>query len=183
MARVLGLRGMSHPFPTYSVHHLFLPLLLSTHHWRISNPALNYTSPPPHTVLPFYSVHQPTMPIKLPSTLNLSLLPASSPHTPARQYFLRGPSTIFPSSRSSSSSSSIHTCSSPRTLHLKTKPFVGSPSISLLNCHHHRRLSLNTNVTVNIRTMSSSTAPAKKEFLCILPDFPGVQAKRLEVRP
>lgn len=27
-----------------------------------------------------------------------------------------------------------------------------------------------------------STAP-KKEFLCILPDKPGVQAKRLEVRP
>lgn len=31
------------------------------------------------------------------------------------------------------------------------------------------------------RTMSS--APAKKEFLCILPDKPGAQAKRLEVRP
>ncbi|OOQ86258.1 YCII-related domain protein [Penicillium brasilianum] len=31
--------------------------------------------------------------------------------------------------------------------------------------------------------MSSSSAPAKKEFLCILPDFPGAQAKRLEVRP
>jgi hypothetical protein len=30
-------------------------------------------------------------------------------------------------------------------------------------------------------TMSS--APAKKEFLCILPDKPGAQAKRLEVRP
>ncbi|KAJ5179761.1 hypothetical protein N7492_002971 [Penicillium capsulatum] len=28
-----------------------------------------------------------------------------------------------------------------------------------------------------------STAPAKKEFLCILPDKPGAQAKRLEVRP
>ncbi|OKO95948.1 hypothetical protein PENSUB_10969 [Penicillium subrubescens] len=28
-----------------------------------------------------------------------------------------------------------------------------------------------------------SSAPAKKEFLCILPDFPGAQAKRLEVRP
>lgn len=27
-----------------------------------------------------------------------------------------------------------------------------------------------------------STAP-KKEFLCILPDKPGAQAKRLEVRP
>ncbi|KAJ6108050.1 hypothetical protein N7523_009373 [Penicillium sp. IBT 18751x] len=32
-----------------------------------------------------------------------------------------------------------------------------------------------------IRTMSS--APTKKEFLCILPDKPGMQAKRLEVRP
>ncbi|KAJ5133940.1 hypothetical protein N7526_005305 [Penicillium atrosanguineum] len=31
------------------------------------------------------------------------------------------------------------------------------------------------------RTMSS--APTKKEFLCILPDKPGMQAKRLEVRP
>jgi hypothetical protein len=28
-----------------------------------------------------------------------------------------------------------------------------------------------------------STSPAKKEFLCILPDKPGAQAKRLEVRP
>ncbi|KAJ5281490.1 hypothetical protein N7478_006862 [Penicillium angulare] len=28
-----------------------------------------------------------------------------------------------------------------------------------------------------------SSAPAKKEFLCILPDKPGAQAKRLEVRP
>ncbi|KAJ5963505.1 uncharacterized protein N7479_003381 [Penicillium vulpinum] len=28
-----------------------------------------------------------------------------------------------------------------------------------------------------------SSAPAKKEFLCILPDKPGVQAKRIEVRP
>ncbi|EPS31187.1 hypothetical protein PDE_06142 [Penicillium oxalicum 114-2] len=28
-----------------------------------------------------------------------------------------------------------------------------------------------------------SSAPAKKEFLCFLPDFPGAQAKRLEVRP
>ncbi|KAJ5143999.1 uncharacterized protein N7515_002786 [Penicillium bovifimosum] len=34
---------------------------------------------------------------------------------------------------------------------------------------------------LQIRNMSS--APAKKEFLCILPDFPGAQAKRLEVRP
>lgn len=32
----------------------------------------------------------------------------------------------------------------------------------------------------HLRTMS--TAP-KKEFLCILPDKPGAQAKRLEVRP
>ncbi|CDM27930.1 hypothetical protein DTO013E5_9013 [Penicillium roqueforti] len=31
------------------------------------------------------------------------------------------------------------------------------------------------------RNMSS--APAKREFLCILPDKPGAQAKRLEVRP
>ncbi|KAJ5570501.1 uncharacterized protein N7459_009931 [Penicillium hispanicum] len=28
-----------------------------------------------------------------------------------------------------------------------------------------------------------SSTPAKKEFLCILPDKPGAQAKRLEVRP
>ncbi|KUM66765.1 hypothetical protein ACN42_g332 [Penicillium freii] len=28
-----------------------------------------------------------------------------------------------------------------------------------------------------------SSAPAKREFLCILPDKPGAQAKRLEVRP
>ncbi|KAJ5324239.1 hypothetical protein N7476_002839 [Penicillium atrosanguineum] len=28
-----------------------------------------------------------------------------------------------------------------------------------------------------------SSAPTKKEFLCILPDKPGMQAKRLEVRP
>ncbi|KAJ5304776.1 uncharacterized protein N7443_004436 [Penicillium atrosanguineum] len=28
-----------------------------------------------------------------------------------------------------------------------------------------------------------SSAPTKKEFLCILPDKPGIQAKRLEVRP
>ncbi|KAJ5907856.1 hypothetical protein N7495_000538 [Penicillium taxi] len=28
-----------------------------------------------------------------------------------------------------------------------------------------------------------STTPAKKEFLCILPDKPGAQPKRLEVRP
>ncbi|KAJ5176328.1 uncharacterized protein N7482_002205 [Penicillium canariense] len=28
-----------------------------------------------------------------------------------------------------------------------------------------------------------SSAPAKKEYLCILPDKPGAQAKRLEVRP
>ncbi|KAJ5745414.1 hypothetical protein N7520_010596 [Penicillium odoratum] len=28
-----------------------------------------------------------------------------------------------------------------------------------------------------------SSAPAKYEFLCILPDKPGAQAKRLEVRP
>jgi hypothetical protein len=31
--------------------------------------------------------------------------------------------------------------------------------------------------------MSSAATPTKKEFLCILPDFPGAQAKRLEVRP
>ncbi|KAJ5635285.1 uncharacterized protein N7484_008598 [Penicillium longicatenatum] len=28
-----------------------------------------------------------------------------------------------------------------------------------------------------------SSAPAKHEFLCILPDFPGAQEKRLAVRP
>ncbi|KAJ6007622.1 hypothetical protein N7540_011598 [Penicillium herquei] len=28
-----------------------------------------------------------------------------------------------------------------------------------------------------------SSAPAKYEFLCILPDKPGAQAKRIEVRP
>ena len=32
------------------------------------------------------------------------------------------------------------------------------------------------------RKMSSSSAPAKKEFLCILPDKQGVLEKRLEVR-
>ncbi|CAG8891123.1 unnamed protein product [Penicillium egyptiacum] len=36
-------------------------------------------------------------------------------------------------------------------------------------------------LTLQSRNMSS--APAKKEFLCILPDKPGAQAKRLEVRP
>ncbi|CAP99069.1 hypothetical protein E8E15_005471 [Penicillium rubens] len=36
-------------------------------------------------------------------------------------------------------------------------------------------------LTFQSRNMSS--APAKKEFLCILPDKPGAQAKRLEVRP
>ncbi|KAJ5081552.1 hypothetical protein NUU61_009816 [Penicillium alfredii] len=34
---------------------------------------------------------------------------------------------------------------------------------------------------LHLRTMSS--APAKKEFLCILPDKPGTMAKRIEVRP
>lgn len=29
----------------------------------------------------------------------------------------------------------------------------------------------------------SSTAPKKFEFLCIIPDKPGMKAKRLEVRP
>ncbi|KAJ5542125.1 hypothetical protein N7461_008128 [Penicillium sp. DV-2018c] len=34
-----------------------------------------------------------------------------------------------------------------------------------------------------LQSRNMSSAPAKKEFLCILPDFPGAQAKRLEVRP
>jgi hypothetical protein len=34
--------------------------------------------------------------------------------------------------------------------------------------------------TLQTRNMST---PSKKEFLCILPDKPGAQAKRLEVRP
>jgi hypothetical protein len=34
-----------------------------------------------------------------------------------------------------------------------------------------------------LQTSKMSTSPAKKEFLCILPDKPGAQAKRLEVRP
>lgn len=35
--------------------------------------------------------------------------------------------------------------------------------------------------SLHLRTMSS--VPAKHEFLCILPDFPGAQEKRLAVRP
>ncbi|KAJ5787268.1 hypothetical protein N7457_002258 [Penicillium paradoxum] len=34
-----------------------------------------------------------------------------------------------------------------------------------------------------LQTRNMSSAPAKREFLCILPDKPGAQAKRLEVRP
>ncbi|RMJ26010.1 YCII domain-containing protein [Aspergillus sp. HF37] len=31
--------------------------------------------------------------------------------------------------------------------------------------------------------MSSSTSTSRKEFLCIIPDYPGSVAKRMEVRP
>jgi hypothetical protein len=70
----------------------------------------------------------------------------------------------------------------------KTKSYLSFKSSSLLpNCHHQRQLlplTLNkTNVNVTVRNMSSAATPTKKEFLCILPDFPGAQAKRLEVRP
>lgn len=33
------------------------------------------------------------------------------------------------------------------------------------------------------RNMSSSTSTSRKEFLCIIPDYPGSVAKRMEVRP
>jgi hypothetical protein len=51
------------------------------------------------------------------------------------------------------------------------------PSISLSSSSASTTLSP---LQSHLRTMS--TAP-KKEFLCILPDKPGAQAKRLEVRP
>lgn len=34
-----------------------------------------------------------------------------------------------------------------------------------------------------VRTMSTQAAPAKREFLVIVPDKPGTLQKRLEVRP
>ncbi|CAI7564308.1 unnamed protein product [Penicillium glandicola] len=37
--------------------------------------------------------------------------------------------------------------------------------------------------SIQFQTRNMSSAPAKREFLCILPDKPGAQAKRLEVRP
>lgn len=51
-----------------------------------------------------------------------------------------------------------------------TRPPI-SPPPSNSHLHFHR-----------LQTRTMSTAP-KKEFLCILPDKPGAQAKRLEVRP
>lgn len=41
---------------------------------------------------------------------------------------------------------------------------------------------LTTYSSKNIQTRKMSSAPAKKEFLCILPDKQGVLEKRLEVR-
>lgn len=110
----------------------------------------------------------------MPLKLSLSALPASplsTPHT--RQYFLRAPSRIIPSRAFSflSFSSRITPNSTPRY-------YSSLNSKALLrNCHYQPLLQHN----LTVRTMSS--APVKKEFLCILPDFPGAQAKRLEVRP
>ncbi|CAI7635155.1 unnamed protein product [Penicillium crustosum] len=55
--------------------------------------------------------------------------------------------------------------------------FSSSPSASIKTFPTPRKSIL----TFQSRNMSS--APAKREFLCILPDKPGAQAKRLEVRP
>ncbi|KAG0156833.1 hypothetical protein PDIDSM_4014 [Penicillium digitatum] len=54
--------------------------------------------------------------------------------------------------------------------------FSSCPSASI-----QRSIPSKSILTFQLRNMSS--APAKREFLCILPDKPGAQAKRLEVRP
>lgn len=116
-------------------------------------------------LLPTTCLVPPPMPPKFP-------LPAV-PHT--RHFFLRAPSRIIPSSHHSHHSSSTLPSSSSSLLHNRVKSYSSFTSSSLLRHNTHNRLNL------HIRAMSS--APAKKEFLCILPDVPGAQAKRLEVRP
>ena len=59
--------------------------------------------------------------------------------------------------------------------------FLRGPVASFLSTSSRPSLPLPSARNLDLRTMSS--APAKKEFLCILPDKPGAQAKRLEVRP
>ncbi|KAJ6123792.1 hypothetical protein N7471_011109 [Penicillium samsonianum] len=54
--------------------------------------------------------------------------------------------------------------------------FSSCPSASI-------KISLPRRSILTFQSRNMSSAPAKREFLCILPDKPGVQAKRLEVRP
>jgi hypothetical protein len=73
-----------------------------------------------------------------------------------------------------------------QTLRIPPQPFtiISPPSTTARLPGHllHQKLPSPTFRSVfQVRNMSS--APAKKEFLCILPDKPDAQAKRLEVRP
>ncbi|KAJ5556506.1 hypothetical protein N7494_000421 [Penicillium frequentans] len=59
--------------------------------------------------------------------------------------------------------------------------FLRAPSKSIPLSPLYRPANSFISSSLHLRTMSS--APAKHEFLCILPDFPGAQEKRLAVRP
>ncbi|OQE91976.1 hypothetical protein PENNAL_c0008G07490 [Penicillium nalgiovense] len=59
--------------------------------------------------------------------------------------------------------------------------FLRVPPSHLFSSSASTKIPKKSILTFQSRNMSS--APAKKEFLCILPDKPGAQAKRLEVRP
>ncbi|OQE21352.1 hypothetical protein PENSTE_c012G02145 [Penicillium steckii] len=66
----------------------------------------------------------------------------------------------------------------PTSPHVRPSQFLRFTRPSISSPPSNSRFAFN--LRLQSRTMSSVT---KKEFLCILPDKPGAQAKRLEVRP
>ncbi|KAL2223413.1 hypothetical protein M432DRAFT_587335 [Thermoascus aurantiacus ATCC 26904] len=90
---------------------------------------------------------------------------------------------IVPAPRRLPSRSYCHSCS-PRLLlrNNKTRPSASSSSLV-----PQTQIQSGICVTSQLRHTSTSTSTSamavKKEFLCIIPDKPGMMAKRVEVRP
>ena len=73
-------------------------------------------------------------------------------------------------------------CKAPAFPHAR-RPLLRVPHLFSSYPSTSIEFSLNTRKSVLTFQRNMSSAPAKREFLCILPDKPGAQAKRLEVRP
>lgn len=157
------------------------------HSYSIATPT---NTPDPNSPANRKNQHTNNHPLSLqpncPNNFNSST--STNPHTNYSRLQLTTPKTT---KRQSQQMSQTPTLTRALRLHRTLHPAPASP-------HTIRRVFLRAPYKIpssplpssflsaprnHIQTRNMSSAPSKKEFLCILPDKPGAQAKRLEVRP